>query len=514
MPWLLSSLATAWVSALALICLYIFCNDRSLRQIPATALQFAPIRVTPQNVLDTAKKLPISIQDQLPPATGRRYIVVGGAGFLGGWIVVYLLKRGEHPNRIRIIDLRPPTREDLTTGLAAEVQFLQVDITDAKAVDAAFSAPWPKSSSEPSPEITVIHTAANIRFYERHSKLVEKSAEVNIGGTQNIINASISIGASALVYTSSGSVSIHSQSFLLWPWQKEPKLFVQAINDDDELIPKQPHGFFSNYALTKSLAERRVRNSDKLPSGSGVLRTGCLRPGNGIFGPGGDMLCGAYLVRKTTPSWIQSIVSNFIYVENCALAHLCYEQRLIEIEQGKGPDIGGQAFSIVDPGPPPTYGDVYTVLSTLTDGETNFPVVSPTAMLLLAYLIEAYYLTRHFMLSAGIRLANFLPAISGDLINLQPSLWSLTMVHLIFDDSRARLPPDEGGLGYKGGWTTIEGVCKTVEEYKKGGIPTVPRSNSAGAGFGVAKAQNGVARVGEKVAEEIGIDPIKILSKP
>lgn len=68
------------------------------------------------------------------------------------------------------------------------------------------------------------------------------------------------------------------------------------INDDDALLPKRHEDFFSNYAVTKREAERRVRAADKSTSGKTVLRTGCIRPGNGVYGPGGDMLCGASLI--------------------------------------------------------------------------------------------------------------------------------------------------------------------------------------------------------------------------
>lgn len=78
------------------------------------------------------------------------------------------------------------------------------------------------------------------------------------------------------------------------------------------------------------------------------------------------------------------MIGNFIYVENAAVAHLLYEQRLIELSNGgTNPDIGGQAFIVTDPNPPPTYGDVYLTMSTLTDGETSFPWLSPTFIILL-----------------------------------------------------------------------------------------------------------------------------------
>ncbi|KAJ7248570.1 hypothetical protein B0H12DRAFT_1211085 [Mycena haematopus] len=503
---------------IALLALFIRSNDRRLTKIPASALLVSPTRCTSKDVHLTAAKLlqtPISITDQIPPKTGRRYIVVGGAGFLGGWIVMQLLERGEDPRLIRVLDIRAPVRHDLTTR-GKYVHFMQVDVSDEAAVNAAFNAPWPdQKESGPLPPITVFHTAANIRFYEKSELLLPNSAKVNVMGTQNVINAARAIGATVMVYTSSGSVSVRSTRFLLWPWETEPSFFVQAINEDEAIIPKRHSDFFSNYAVTKIDAERRVRAADRTTSRDGVLRTGCIRPGNGVFGPGGDMLCGAYLVRGVNPTWMNSVVQNFVYVENAAVAHLLYEQRLIEGSNGsKNPDIGGQAFVIADPGPPPTYGDVYLVLSTLSEGATTFPVLSPTLMLLISYLIACYYLSRAWLIDAGCSIAKKLPPLTSDIVNLQPSLFNLVNVHLIFDDSRARLPPEKGGLGYKGAWTTFEGLHRTVAEHKLGALRSSQRSDFAGIsfGFGLVKAQKGVGNVGTKIAAEIGVDPVQVLA--
>jgi len=109
---------------------------------------------------------------------------------------------------------------------------------------------------------------------------------VNVDGTQHIVNAACVIGATVLIQTSSGSVAVRSNRFWLWPWEKEPKYFIQVLNDDDNLVPRRHKDFFSNYAATKIVGERIVRKANGMPSGSGILKTGCIRPGNGIFGPG------------------------------------------------------------------------------------------------------------------------------------------------------------------------------------------------------------------------------------
>ncbi|KAA1473011.1 NAD-P-binding protein [Dentipellis sp. KUC8613] len=508
--------AAALASPILVLYLYIRSNDAKLTALPKDlAAAFSPHRLTPEDARKAAEELaksPITVDAVLPPKTGRRYIVVGGAGFLGGWIVCHLLRRGEDPRHIRVLDIRLPTRPDLTTGPANDVDFRQVDVSDKAAVDAAFHAPWPSTGKDAPAETTVFHTAANIRFYERHPDLQHLSDKVNVQGVQNILDAARAIGTSILIYTSSGSISVRRSRFWLWPWQKEPAFFAQVITDDDSIIPKRHEHTFSNYAASKIKGEKLVRAANGTPSDAGgVLLTGSIRPGNGVYGPGGDILCGSYLVRQVNPTWIGSILQNFIYVENCSLAHLCYEARLLETMHSQGsphpnPNLGGDAFCVTDAGPPVTYGDVYTTLHTLTDGLTVFPEMSATAMLLLSHLFELVHLAR--MLPSPLSLRRLVPALNGDLVNLQPSLFALTMVHLVWDDSRARAPPEKGGLGYEPQWTTLQGLCALVEAHKKAGGKGEERSMGGGVSFGFASTKAG--RGVERVIEGLGVDPTTV----
>lgn len=50
---------------------------------------------------------------------------------------------------------------------------------------------------------------------------------------------------------------------------------------------------------------------------------------------------------------------------------------------------------------------------------------------------------------------------TGQIINLQPSVFNLTNKNLYFDDSRARKEPKDGGLGYKAPFTSLRALCKT-----------------------------------------------------
>jgi hypothetical protein len=107
---------------------------------------------------------------------------------------------------------------------------------------------------------------------------------------------------------------------------------------------------------------------------------------------------------------------------------------------------------------------------------------------MLSHVIEWLHFLRSFTAQSANpflrRLGQFVPAPGGDLINLQPSLFSLTMVHLIWDDSRARRAPENGGLGYEPQWTTVNALCKLVEEHVKAGGRSESRSMSGGVSLG------------------------------
>jgi hypothetical protein len=214
-------------------------------------------------------------------------------------------------------------------------------------------------------------------------------------------------------------------------------------------------------------------------------------------------------------------MQSFVYVENCALAHLCYEARLLETARGgSNPDLGGQAFTITDTGPPITYSDIYTGLTTLAP-ETTFTEMSPTFMLFISQIIEALYLSRAFlsMSSSPVQraLAHFIPNIVGDTVNLQPSLFALASVHLIFDDSRARLPPEKGGLGYNGPFTTLEGLCRTVEEHLKAGENGEERSYSGGVSFNFFRFRKSpkekiqMSKMEKRVSERLHVEAVDML---
>ena len=110
----------------------------------------------------------------------------------------------------------------------------------------------------------------------------------------------------------------------------------------------------------------------------------------------------------------------------------------------------------------------------------------PVVMLLISYCIEFYCLSlvRFPWLKVVFTEFGEYSGYNGNearLFNLQPSLFTIC-THLIANDAKARKPLEEGGLGYKGIWTTLEGMCNEVkrwnDKYSKTVKKTRARSNS------------------------------------
>ncbi|EAU82815.1 hypothetical protein CC1G_11332 [Coprinopsis cinerea okayama7 len=478
----LAAAATASLATLGLLSSYTWLNDRKIVPRPPPINQLGLQPITKEGVEDALRRMDEREEEmrrQMPPKTGRRYIVVGGGGSLGGWIVVHLLQRGEDPKSIRVIDLAPtPMNDTISEAIKNDgLDYISTSITDPEATREAFCAPWKDGKPGGATGITVFHTAAAIRFFEQHPVFLRRSSIVNVDGTRNVLEASKIAGVDVLVYTSSAGVSYKNFSSLRWPWEGPPRELYQHINEDT-VGPRNPAEHTSNYSITKTAAERMVRGWDRTPvtdgsSGTKLLRTGCIRAGNAVFGPRGGTFVEGYLDRESTPTWTSNVVSSFLYVENGALAHLLYERRLLDLKEptpaGRArtlPDIGGKSFCITDPGPPACYSDLYITFNTLTKGRVKFGHTSPTLMLLLAHLIRFYVLFQYFVTAFIPFLKGVLRPLQGDIAFLQPSAFTASLGHIIIDDSRARKSPEEGGLGYEGVWTTWQGFVKTWKDHE------------------------------------------------
>lgn len=351
------------------------------------------------------------------------------------------------------MDLASPEQKILNQG----VRWTKTNITDELLVTAAFNEPWDVTVNKL--PLTVYHTAAIIRPQDRLKSFLPLSSKINVDGTRHVLQAAKAAGATVFISTSSGSVALHQPNFWILPWKREPTRVVQVLNESTRL-PESHEEFFSNYAATKTEAERLVRAANN-PANN--FRTGCIRPTNGIYGTGGianAAVTDIYLRDGGSPTWARAILQSFVHAENVSLAHLLYEQRLIEQNEPgcRLPETGGQAFVVSDPNPAIAFGDMYKLLETLSRTPTAFPKLQPAPFLVLAYLVEVYAWVQYKYLC-------WLPRLPHDLAQIQPSLFSILNVNVFADDSRAKLAPEMGGLGYNPPISTLEGMCRRLVDW-------------------------------------------------
>ncbi|KAL2261048.1 hypothetical protein VTK26DRAFT_4768 [Humicola hyalothermophila] len=450
-----------WAVALALAVgalIWLYRINAGMTYVPAEAAKASPVRWTRQQLRDTyerVKRNPVDFFKALPPRLDRRYVVVGGSGLVGGDIVLQLLQRGESPEGIRIVDFAPVTRRDMLKT-AAGCDFVKADIASRPSVEAAFSKPWPESVAKK--PLTVFHTAAAVRPQERSPLIYHRLSRVNRDGAVNVLETARAAGADVFVATSSASVGITPPNFWIWPWQRMASGWFQVVNEKDFDMPLRAHElFFSNYARSKAEAERAVCAANEEG-----FRTGTIRPGNPIYGQKTDPVLGPVLRMGNVVSWIPNVVQNFVNSRNVALAHLQFEAALAQKDKPM-PACAGRTFNVTDPGPPIAFADVYAAAVHLSVTPLTVSIKAPIFLFLIAHVIEFWSLLLArfpFLTKLGLREP------SGPINFLQPSVFGVS-IHTIVDDSAARKSVAEGGIGYQGVCTTIEGVCEEILEWNR-----------------------------------------------
>ncbi|HEY4035218.1 MAG TPA: SDR family oxidoreductase [Ktedonobacteraceae bacterium] len=123
-----------------------------------------------------------------------RYLVTGGAGFIGSHIAETLLKQGES---VRVFDNYVTGREsnlDALKGLPGTLEILTGDLRDIDAVKAAVAGTE-----------VVFHQGA-LASVPRSIANPVLSLETNVNGTQNVLLAARDAGVRRVVYASSSSV--------------------------------------------------------------------------------------------------------------------------------------------------------------------------------------------------------------------------------------------------------------------------------------------------------------------
>lgn len=232
-------------------------------------------------------------------------VVTGGAGFLGRRVVDQLLEADGllAPSEVRVLDLAPGSR--------ADVVHVRGDIRSREIVASALRGAE-----------LVIHCAASVDW-GRESEDVLRA--INVGGTENVMDACRSEGVPAMVHTSTLDVVYSGRPIL----------------DGDETLP-YPERHLNAYCRTKTEAEKRVLAENGRGLATSVIRPCC------IFGEGDPFHVEPLLEMARRGRLFRvgdgRARSQFSYAGNVAHALLLAGRALLEPER-RG---AGQAYFVTD----------------------------------------------------------------------------------------------------------------------------------------------------------------------
>jgi nucleoside-diphosphate-sugar epimerase len=244
----------------------------------------------------------------------QRILITGGAGFLGRAILRELARSPFE--EVRVFDLEPVD----VTGTPALVSIVG-DVCNPEALLAACRG------------VDVVVHAASLVDWGHTTP--ERLAEVNVGGSENVVRACREAGVRGLVYTSSMDVVCG----------KRP--VVQA----DETTP-YPEVFANEYSRSKALAEQAM-----LRANGPELSVCVLRP-CGMFGEA-DPYHVANVLRVVRDGALPfrvgdgSAVFQHVYVGNVAHAHVLALRQLLEPAAA----VAGQSYFITDDSPAVNFFD-------------------------------------------------------------------------------------------------------------------------------------------------------------
>ncbi|XP_062474296.1 short-chain dehydrogenase/reductase family 42E member 1 [Pezoporus occidentalis] len=249
-------------------------------------------------------------------AAKQTVLITGGGGYFGFRLGCAIYQKGVD---VILFDVMKPLQT-----VPEGIKFMEGDVRCLSEVEEALRN-----------VICVFHIASyGMSGREQlNRKLIE---DINVKGTENVIQACKSTGVASLVYTSTYNVIFGGQ----------------IIENGDESLPYLPlHLHPDHYSRTKSLAEMKVleANGAELGHGKGILRTCALRPA-GIYGPGEQR----HLPRIV--SYIERGLFKFVYGDPFSLVEFVHVDNLVQahilaseaLKANKKHIAAGQAYFISD----------------------------------------------------------------------------------------------------------------------------------------------------------------------
>ncbi|MFK8008482.1 MAG: NAD-dependent epimerase/dehydratase family protein [Saprospiraceae bacterium] len=155
----------------------------------------------------------------------KKILVTGGTGFLGSYLLRYLVQRGY--NNIFAIR-RATSKMGLVKPIEDKIQWVECDILDIRGLEKAMEGVK-----------QIYHSAAMVSFEAKHRKRMHR---VNIQGTANVVNLALENDIEKLVHVSSIAALGRRK----------------RLKEINEKTKWEKSNFNSEYAISKYLSEQEV----------------------------------------------------------------------------------------------------------------------------------------------------------------------------------------------------------------------------------------------------------------
>lgn len=264
-------------------------------------------------------------REGFPGAKERVYIVAGGSGFVGSWIVRYLLLRGE--KNVYIFDRRRPTPDLVRHGAI----FVEIELTGGTAIEREFASIARRCHSHTK---VVIYNCSCIRRYysEKNTDLGLQAAEILTVNTKYF-------PANSVIFIHISDAMSHREPVSFWKIWDRRTWYQRSRSDMAYLIPwasKDKASAFSPYAWYQGAIESLVRSTS--------IPNGCLRPEGFITGHAGDNFLSPSILYGGGLLHSGNVPISIINVEDVARAALALEYALLDPKTSS--QVSGSVFSI------------------------------------------------------------------------------------------------------------------------------------------------------------------------